>query len=309
MRIVTVTLNPCIDKSTTVPALLPEKKLRCTKPVLEPGGGGINVARAIQKLGGNATAVYLSGGYNGNLITRLLEGEHVAGLPVFIKNDTRENSIILDTTANVQYRFCMPGPYVEEEEWTRCLQILDAMTGVDYLVASGSLPPGVPADFFARLARQVKAKGVKLVVDTGGAGLKEALTEGIYMIKPNISELCEYAEVSSLSLENAGVVSREIIAGGRCEIILLSMGEAGALLVTKDLTMHIVPPQVSRKSTVGAGDSMTAGVILSLATGYDIISAAQYGVASGTAATMRPGTQLCDKTDADAIYARIKDKA
>jgi len=306
MRIVTLTLNPCIDKSTTVPALLPEKKLRCSIPVLEPGGGGINVARAITKLGGNAAAVYLSGGYNGGLLTKLLASEDVAGLPAAIANDTRENIIVLDATANVQYRFCMPGPEITEAELYNCLYTLDSLAGVEYVVASGSLPPGVPANFFAKLACSIKAKGAKLVVDTAGQALKASLDEGVYMIKPNMAELCEYIGVAEITIEAAAIVCREIIENGRCDIILLSMGEAGALLVSKQYTTHIQPPPVARRSTVGAGDSMTGGMVLKLSHGIDILSAAQYAVACGTAATMRPGTQLCSLADVEEVYNKMK---
>lgn len=306
MRIVTVTVNPCIDKSTTIPALLPEKKLRCTKPVLEPGGGGINVARAITKLGGDATAVYLSGGYNGSLITQLLEQENVRTVPVTIKNDTRENTIIFDTTANLQYRFCMPGPEIDATEWKNCLHGLDEITNIDYLIASGSLPPGIPTDFLALLARHAKNTNAKMVVDASGAALKNALEEGVYLCKPNLAELCEYAGTDQLSIDAAENICKAMINANKCEIVLLSMGEAGALLVARQLVKRIWPPAVERKSTVGAGDSMTAGMILSLARGMDIFNAAQYSVASGTAATMNAGTQLCRLSDADMLYAQMR---
>jgi len=306
MRIVTVTVNPCIDKSTTIAALLPEKKLRCTKPILEPGGGGINVARAITKLGGDATAVYLSGGYNGNLIKRLLEQENVRAVPVPIQNDTRENTVVLDTAANMQYRFCMPGPEVGTDEWKNCLRILDAITDVDYLIASGSLPPGLPADFFASLARHAKNNNVKMVVDASGIALKNALEEGVYLWKPNLAELCEYACTDYVSIDTAADICKAIINANKCEIVLLSMGEAGALLVTRQLVKHILPPPAERKSTVGAGDSMTAGMILSLAKGMEIFNAARYAVASGTAATMNSGTQLCRLRDVEMLYAHMQ---
>lgn len=306
MRIVTVTVNPCIDKSTTIHALLPEKKLRCTKPVLEPGGGGINVARAITKLGGDALAVYLSGGYNGNLITRLLEQEKVRAVPVPIQNDTRENTVVLDTAANVQYRFCMPGPEITKDEWKNCLHILDAITDIDYLIASGSLPPGLPADFLASIARHAKNNNIKMVVDASGLALKNALKEGVYLWKPNLAELCDYAGTDQVNTDTATDICKTIINANKCEIVLLSMGEAGALLVTSELVKRILPPPAERKSTVGAGDSMTAGMILSLAKGMGLFNAAQYAVASGTAATMNPGTQLCSLSDAEMLYAQMQ---
>lgn len=305
MHIVTVTVNPCIDKSATIPALVAEKKLRCTKPVLEPGGGGINVARAITKLGGDATALYLSGGYNGTLIASLLAKEGVDNVPIPIKEDTRENTIIFDTGANAQYRFCMPGPLVSEDEWQQCLQAVNK-SNARFIVASGSLPPGIPAEFFALFARLGKANGARVVIDTSGEALKAALDEGVYMVKPNLAELSDYYGVQQLTADDARLACAEIINAGKCSIIMLSMGGAGALVVTKDFYHHIVPPPVVQKSTVGAGDSMTGGMVLKLSQGADVLSAAQYGTACGTAATIRPGTQLCDAKDAEALYNKIK---
>lgn len=306
MSIVTVTPNPCIDKSTTIPNLLPEKKLRCTTPVLEPGGGGINVARAIKKLGGSATAVYLAGGYNGNLITKLLTQELVDCLPVQIESDTRENTIVLDKVANLQYRFCMPGPFVLENEMQACLKRLEEMANIEYVICSGSLPPGMPFNFFATVAGIAKKKNARVIVDTAKDALRMAVNEGVYLIKPNIGELSELAGVDELNIESVANAAREIIANKGCEIIVVSLGAAGALLVTKTIMKQIATPPVKRKSTVGAGDSMTAGIVMALSKGLSITEAVQYGVASGTAATMNAGTQLCRLQDVEELYAAIQ---
>ncbi|HWB25696.1 MAG TPA: 1-phosphofructokinase family hexose kinase [Chitinophagaceae bacterium] len=306
MSIVTITPNPCIDKSTAIPNLLPEKKLRCTMPVLEPGGGGINVARAIKKLGGNAVAVYMAGGYNGNLITRLLTEEKVDCVPVQIEGDTRENIIVLDKAANLQYRFCMPGPDVLENEIQTCLQHIEEMNDIEYIICSGSLPPGMPASFFASVARVAKRKNARVVVDTAKDALRLAVKEGVYLIKPNIGELSELAGVDELNIESVINTAHQIINNNGCEVVVVSLGAAGALLVTKTIVKQIATPPVKRKSTVGAGDSMTAGIIMALSKGMGITEAVQYGVASGTAATMNPGTQLCRLQDVKELFAAIQ---
>src|SRR3954470_22723729 len=134
-KIVTITFSPCIDKSTTVPAFIPEKKLTCTAPKLEPGGGGINVARAIKRLGGEALAIFPSGGYTGKFLNYLVELENVNYIAIDIASETRENIIILETSTNNQYRFGMPGTPLQKNEWEQCIQAVAASENVEYIVA------------------------------------------------------------------------------------------------------------------------------------------------------------------------------
>jgi 6-phosphofructokinase 2 len=306
--IVTVTINPTIDKSTTVPALVPEKKLQCSSPVLEPGGGGINVARAIKKLGGDAIAIFLAGGYNGTLLNELLVNEGVNAKPVEINNATRENIIVLDTATNQQYRFGMPGPEVVEPEWHNCLKAIEEIDDIGFLVASGSLSPGVPVDIFARIAKIAKSKNAKLILDTSGEALKLAVNQGAYLIKPNLGELAFIAGKEELDPEQVVEIAREIIEKECCQVIMVSMGPAGAMMITKDMVQQINAPSVRKKSTVGAGDSMVAGIVLSLSRGFSLPEAVRYGVASGTAATMNPGTQLCRLEDVERLYKIMKQR-
>lgn len=307
-KIITVTFNPVIDKSTTIPALIPEKKLRCTPPNFEPGGGGVNVARAIKKLGGDATAIYLAGGYTGVFLNELLKKEGVPTRTIEISRHTRENLIVLDTSTNQQYRFGMPGPEIREEEWKACLEVLEQEQGVEYVVASGSLPAGVPTDIYARIAAITKSKGAKLVVDTSGEALRKAANEGVYLLKPNLSELSSLVDKDEIHAELVDDVARQIIDRGQCEIVVTSLGPAGALMVTREEVMTISPPVVKKRSTVGAGDSMVAGMVLSLSKGWAVGEAAKYGVAAGTAATMNPGTQLCRQEDTEKLYHLIQSK-
>src|SRR5215218_6537420 len=169
--IITITFNPCIDKSTTVNSIVPEKKLRCAPPKFEPGGGGLNVARAIKKLGGEALAIYPAGGHTGAFLKTLVAAEGLSVHVVSIKNNTRENLIVIDQSTNQQYRFGMPGPEIYEDEWRKCLTYLEQQTDVEFIVASGSLPPGVPAGIFAEMALLAKQKKARFVVDTFGEAL------------------------------------------------------------------------------------------------------------------------------------------
>jgi 6-phosphofructokinase 2 len=304
--IVTITLNPAIDKSTAVAELLPDKKMKCDPPVFEPGGGGINVARAIKRLGGNAKAIYLGGGHTGKFFNQLLDKEEVDSSVIEIAAHTRENLIVLDKKNNKQYRFGMPGPSVKDEECQQILALLEDMNDVSFLVASGSIPPGIPADIYARIASITKRKKIKLVVDTSGEPLKLALNAGVFLIKPNLGELATLAEKERLTTDKAETTAKQILKEKKCEVIIISLGEAGAMLVSAKETMTVKAPVVERKSTVGAGDSMTAGIVYSLSKGWSLQQAVQYGVACGTAATMNAGTELCHKDDADRLYDLIK---
>jgi 6-phosphofructokinase 2 len=304
--IVTVTLNPAIDKSTSVHAMVPEKKMRCAPPVFEPGGGGVNVARAIKKLGGDATAIYLAGGYTGEFYTQLLKKEGMESLAIKTENHTRENLIVRDSSSNLQYRFCMPGSFVNKNEWEQVLNTVKQINHIDYLVASGSVPAGVPPDVFARMAVLAKKKKARFIVDTSGEALQQAVTEGVYLLKPNLAELAALCGKEELNDEMIIEVAFDLIAKNRCVALVVSMGAAGAILVTKERVQQMIPPAVKRKSTVGAGDSMVAGIVLRLWQGKPITDAVKYGVACGTAATMNAGTALCNKEDAEKIYPSIR---
>jgi 6-phosphofructokinase 2 len=305
-KIVTLTLNPAIDKSTTVKAIVPDKKLRCAIPKYEPGGGGVNVTRAIKKLGGDSVAMYLAGGYSGRFFTELLDKEGIESLVVPTEQHTRENMIVVDEGANLQYRFGMPGPEVQEKEWQHCLDLIQKMQGLEYIVASGSLPAGVPIDIFAKLNDVAKKANAKLVLDTSGEPLKNAVDDGLFMIKPNLGELSMLFGVEELNQEDAVAAAKDIINKGGCEVMVISMGPSGAMLITKDEVFQSPSPTVKRRSTVGAGDSMVAGMVLSLSRGMGWKEVLQYGIATGTATTMNPGTELCKLEDVERLFAYLK---
>jgi 6-phosphofructokinase 2 len=304
--IITITFSPCIDKSTSVPALIPEKKLVCAAPKLEPGGGGINIARAIKKLGGEATAIFPSGGYTGKYFNHLLEKENIDAVIIETGNETRENIIVVDEANNNQYRFGMPGTGLTEREYKKCLQAVEEMKEIEFIIASGSLPPGVPVAIYAALAKIAKAKKAKFIVDTSGAALKHAVEEGVYMLKPNLGELSYLAGKKEIKPDEVRNIAAGIIANGKCEVMVVSMGAAGAMLITADIAEVFAPPAVKRKSTVGAGDSMVAGIVFYLSQGKSLLQAVQYGVACGTAATLNAGTELCKKEDADRLFPLVQ---
>jgi 6-phosphofructokinase 2 len=305
-KIVTLTMNPTIDKSSTVGQVIPERKLYCGPPTYEPGGGGINVSRAIKKLGGDSFALYPAGGPTGLMLEQLLNDEGLNHRLIQVSGWSRENLIVLEETSGQQYRFGMPGPELGEEEWKRCLDVLSSFKpGADYIVASGSLPRGVPSDFYARAAVIANAAGARLIVDTYGEALKFALEIGVYLIKPNIRE---FRELTGDELKGETTIkarAMKIVESGQAKVVVISLGAAGVLLVSETGCERIQPPTVPIVSKVGAGDSMVAGIALSLGRGKTIRDSIRFGVASGTAAVMTPGTELCRREDAERLYAEM----
>jgi len=303
--IVTITFSPCIDKSTTVPRLIPERKLKCNVPQLDPGGGGINVARALHNLGLQASAVFPSGGYTGKFFNHLLEKEGINSIIIESQNETRENFIILEEATAEQFRFGMPGTELKEKEWKACLKAVEGIDSLDFLIASGSLPPGVPDDVYAQLARIAKSKNAKFILDSSGEPLKLAIEEGVYLMKPNLREFISMYGMEDLSIDQISAAASELVMNGKCTAVVISLGAGGALLIQKDRAIQFHAPDVEMKSTVGAGDSMLAGIIYSLVQGADFSTAVQYGIACGSAATMNQGTALCRKEDADQLFKRM----
>jgi 6-phosphofructokinase 2 len=307
-RIITITMNPALDKSISVPKMEPEKKLVCSDAKVEPGGGGINVSRAIYHLGGTSEAIFLSGGYTGKHFESLMVEEMIHIHPIQIQGDLRENFVVFDRSESLQYRFGMQGPTVTESEWEQVLTKVVDLGEVDYIVMSGSLPPGVPAMFLTKLASISKQQYAKLIVDTSGEALLHAVKEGVYLIKPNLGELSKLSGNKINNKEEAEKFGKDIIMNGGCEIMVVSLGADGALLLTSSESIHIVPPKVQMKSTVGAGDSMVGAMVLSLSENKPLQDVIKYGVAAGTAATMNAGTELCKKEDVARIFEELKEQ-
>jgi 6-phosphofructokinase 2 len=304
--ILTVTMNPAIDKSSSVGRVTPEQKLRCRAPQYEPGGGGINVSRAVRLLGGDSTALYLAGGPTGDMLAALLDGEGITHQAVRIRELTRQNLTVYEDSSGQQFRFGMPGPVTTSEECSECLDIISRLNPHPaFIVASGSLPPGVPEDFYGRLAGMARDMGSKMVVDTSGAPLKHAVQEGVFMIKPNARELGQLAGRDIADESEQEKLAQELIRTGRCQVIVVSLGAAGALMVNREGKTRLRSPSVKPRSKVGAGDSMVAGTVIGLERGYSMVEAVRFGVAAGAAAVMTEGTGLCRREDTERLYARM----
>ncbi|MCU0430555.1 MAG: 1-phosphofructokinase family hexose kinase [Cytophagaceae bacterium] len=307
--IFTLTLSPAVDKSTEVDHVVAEHKLRCAEAKFEAGGGGINVSRAIKKLGGESTAIYTKGGPTGDLLQKLLNLEYISQLPVECVNWTRENFTVVETTSNQQFRFGMPGPELYEKEWRQCLDLVqDVNRPIDYMVVSGSIPKGVPSDFFVQIAKLSREKNARLILDTSGDSLRQAMSIGVHMLKPNLNELAEMVGRDLNTQKEQEDAAQELVHSGKIDVLVVSLGPSGAMMVSKEGIYHVAAPSVRKRSTVGAGDSMVAGVVYSMARNWDLHDALRYGIACGTAATMNTGTGLCKKTDVEELFKWLKAK-
>lgn len=304
--IVTLTLNPCIDVSASADQVVPDRKLRCGVPIHEPGGGGINVARAIRKLGGEALAVFPAGGAAGQLLRALLAAEGVPQRPIPIAGWTRESLNVDETSTGRQFRFVLPGPELTAAEQEACFAELSTLRPFpECLVASGSLPPGVPADALTRVARLAREKGSRLFLDTSGDAARAALAEGVFLFKPSLREFQHLSSLSDTEESHLVAECRRWIESGRCQVVVLSLGAAGVLFVAEGIAERLPSPTVPVRSTVGAGDSMLAGIVLRLQRGSPLREAVLFGIASGAAAVMNPGTELCHREDAERLFARM----
>lgn len=300
--ILTVTPNPALDVSTSVDEVAAEHKMRCGPSRLDPGGGGVNVSRAVRNLGGRSLAAYAVGGPTGQAYRELLEREGIVGRVVRIDGSTRESFTVDETSTGKQYRFVLQGPMMAEPEWRALLSaVADDLPISGYVIPSGSLPPGAPADFYARIARIARASNTRCVVDASGEALRAALEEGVHLIKPSRRELEEL--VGGPLTDDASLVeaSRELVSRGRCDIVALTLGGAGAIVVTVDQTLRLPTPRVQVQSTVGAGDSFLGAFVLRLAQGRDLHDAFRAGVAAGSATSALPATELCSAADVDLL--------
>jgi 6-phosphofructokinase 2 len=297
--IVTLTMNPALDVSSTVDRVVSEHKLRCGPSRFDPGGGGVNVSRAIRNLGGNSIAVYPLGGPTGQAYRGFLEEAGLIGRVITIAGNTRESFTVDETTTGEQYRFVLQGPTFREPEWRACLSVVaDHLPVGGFLVASGSLPPGVPADFYAMLARIAHEHDIRVVVDASGPALAAALDEGVFLIKPSRDELAELVDApGELDRPEQVEAARSLVVDGRAEVVALTLGAGGAVLITADDELHLPTPKVEVASAVGAGDAFLAGLVLRLAEGRPIADAFRTAVAAGSATAMLPATELCRAED------------
>ncbi|ELY5826199.1 6-phosphofructokinase II [Cronobacter turicensis] len=303
VRIYTLTLAPSLDSATMTPQIYPEGKLRCSSPVFEPGGGGINVARAIVHLGGAATALFPAGGATGEHLVSLLNDEHVAVETVSAHDWTRQNLHVHVESSGEQYRFVMPGATITDDEFRQLEEKVLAIESGAILVISGSLPPGVSIEKLQQLIKAARQQGIRLIVDSSGDALAASLEIGdIELVKPNQKELAALVKRDLTAPDDVRQAAQELVQSGKARRVVVSLGPQGALGVDGQDCVQVVPPPMKSQSTVGAGDSMVGAMTLRLAQDAPLLDMVRYGVAAGSAATINQGTRLCSLENTDRIY-------
>lgn len=305
--IVTLTVSPALDKTTHFAGLVPEQKIRCQAPTYDAGGGGINVSKAISRLGGKSLAVFTSGGSAGIKIKELLDKDSIQYETIETQSWTRESFVAVDDNTNFQYRFSFPGTPISTVEKNKIIKIIKGLNS-KFLVISGSLSENLPVNFYQKVADLAKKTSSKVIVDTSGEALKKVLELGVYLIKPNVGELAKLIGVEKLEMEEVKEAARQIISNGGAEIVVVSLGPQGAVLVTKNNYEYVPAPNVLKKSTVGAGDSMVGGMVWALSQNKNLKDVIRWGVACGSAATMNEGTQLFKLKDAKRLFEWLNDK-
>jgi 6-phosphofructokinase 2 len=305
--IVTLTVNPALDKSAHFKGLVPEQKIRCDAPRFDAGGGGINASKAIARLEGESFCVFTSGGPIGSMLEDLVKKESIAFQSIKTANWTRESFVAVDDNTNSQYRFGFPGSEISEDEKKKIIQTIQELKP-KFLVLSGSLNEGLPADYYQNIANLAKQSGSKVIVDTSGEALQKVLETGVYLIKPNVGELAKLIGVERLEMDEVVHAAQKLIEKGSAEIVVVSLGPQGAVLVTATQTEFVPAPNVVKKSTVGAGDSMVGAMVWALSQNKSLKEVVQWGVACGSAATMNEGTQLFQLEHAKRLFEWLQKK-
>ncbi|OBI40266.1 phosphofructokinase [Mycobacterium kyorinense] len=301
-KIVTLTMNPALDITTSAEQVRPTDKIRCQGARYDPGGGGINVARVARVLGAPAVAVFPVGGQAGDMLTNLLAEEGVPFHGVNIAGITRESFTVNEESTGQQYRFVLPGPRLSFAERAQCVHDLRYIAkSAQFVVASGSLPVGVPNDFYQCVADVCRDIGARLILDTSGTGLQH-VTSGVFLLKPSVRELRECVRRELTAEQDQIDAARELIQRGFTENVVVSVGAEGALLVTRQDSQRFPAIHMRSGSGVGAGDAMVAAITVGLTRGWPLAKSVRYGIAAGAAMLMTPGTAVCNRGDVERIF-------
>jgi 6-phosphofructokinase 2 len=306
-RILTITLNPAVDLETATAELRPGPKLRCDTPRLDPGGGGINVSRALRELGGESIAVVAAGGGMGVVLGQLLDRQ---GLPVRMieaPGETRQSLSVMETDTGKQFRFIFPGPEWTAERTARAsAEIAEVIPRGGLVVLSGSHPPGFPDDYPADLVRLCDALGARVVLDTSGAAfraLQAGRISGLEVLRLDEEEATELAGRALDDASDSADFADSLRRAGVARVVILARGAEGSVLVAEEGRWLAHAAKVPVRSKTGAGDSFVAGFTLGLARGEPLPDCLQRGVATASAAVMTEATRLCERATAERLIA------
>lgn len=293
--ITTLTPNPSVDRAIVVDDLRRGEVLRASSSRVDAGGKGVNVSRALASMGGETVVVLPSGGPEGALLETLLDGADVPRRTVSIDGSVRMNISVLEPDGTTT-KLNEPGPLLSEADVDALLEAaLDGAGEGSWVAGCGSLPPGAPDDLYARLIAGARERGARVAIDSSGSPYVAAVAAGPTLIKPNREELAELVDRELGTLGAVIDCARELVATG-IELVAVSLGRDGAVLVTADETVHARAIVTDPVSTVGAGDCMLAGLLFGLsrrdAEGGSLADALAEGVAWGAAAVRLPGTEV-----------------
>lgn len=294
--ILTLTLNPALDRATETPEIVPGLKLRCTQPRQDPGGGGINVSRMVQRLGGETVAFVALGGRTGDALAAALAAEGIEARPIAVAGETRTSLSVKDTGSGAQYRFMLPGPPLSGEEYRAAVTAVAAEAARDdFVVLSGSWPPGAPVGFAADLARALGAQGARLVVDTSGPALDNLVASpaGLDILRVDQAESEEAAGRPLPTRNDSVTFGQDLVARGIARALVMGRGAEGNVMVTPEGAWFAKAAGIDVVSTIGAGDSLLAALTYALSLGTPPDEALQWGAAAASAACTIPGTGIC----------------
>ena len=305
--ILTITLNPALDISTSAARVVPDVKLRCEAPSFDPGGGGINVSRAIRNMGGHSTALVALGGTTGQRMAAMLEATGIPVLSLPAPGETRQSLTADDRATRQQYRFVMPGPEWSADDVARALELATEMAPGDGLVVlSGSNPPGVPASFGAMLAGRLQGQGTRLIVDTSGEALATvaaARDRRVEILRMDDEEAEGLAGQPLPYRADTAAFAASLVASGAARGVIVARGRDGNIIATDEGIWHAEAARVPIVSKVGAGDSFLAGFTLGYARGWPVAHALGLAAAAASATVQTPATELCRGEDVERLFA------
>jgi len=300
--IVTLTMNPALDITTDAEGVRPTDKIRCTGVRYDPGGGGVNVALVAHNLGASVTAVFPAGGATGDVYGDLLTARGVPFHRVNIAGSTRESFTINEISTGLQYRFVLPGPSLTFAELRQCLvELRNLAASAKFVVASGSLPPGAPRNFYQQVALVCRDLGTRLILDTSGGGLKH-ITSGVFLLKASLRELRECVGRELITGTEQLAAAHEIVDCGLAEAVVVSLGSDGAVLATSTESKRFSAIPVRGVSGVGAGDAMVSAITVGLSRGWPLSESVRFGIAAGAAMMLTPGTEPCTRADTERLF-------
>lgn len=309
--ILTLTLNPALDMATEVESMVAGQKLRCTDPVLDPGGGGLNVSRAIKGLGGDSLALVALGGLTGDRLAGMIRAEGVTFLAIHGPGETRQSLTVTEKETGKQFRFMLPGPVWSAADRAGVFTLLAATSRPQGIsVISGSQPPGVPVDFPAQLAASMP--GARVVLDTSGGPLQQAVSQpipGLEVLRMDGEEAEGLAGRRLSSIDDTAGFAQTLARAGIARQVIVARGAEGNLLATADLRLFAPAPRVVVRSTVGAGDSFVAAFVLAMARGWDTARALSQGSAAAGATVAAEGTHLCRAEDVERLLPQCTARA